>query len=341
MRPLLLVLLLTGAAWAVSLSQAVLDDAVRDGAYGVQAAVVRDGKVLWQGASGLADRRTKRKVTVDTPFRIASCTKTMIATLVLQLVDAGKLRLDDSAAKVLGERRVPAGVTVRSLLNHTSGLPDYLDEFYEVFEDDPRREWTDRQAVDIALALRPGKPGAYEYSNTNYILLGVMLQKVGGEPVGAQMQKRIFRPLGMTSSTCGSFASAPKDVAHGYGEDDTDYAMINQGDGLADGGVLSTSRDMARFMDGLMRGRLLKPATMAAMKKTVDDGEGAQYGLGLGYFPEQGCYGHDGAIEGYLSQMYYYTESGVAIAAATNRTGGPTDEAFDEITDLLRKAGGY
>ncbi|MEW6277843.1 MAG: serine hydrolase domain-containing protein [Candidatus Eremiobacterota bacterium] len=321
--------------------QAALDRAVRAGLPGVQVCVTGpDGR--FAGVAGMADTVARRPVTEHTPFRIASCGKTMVAAVLLQLVAEGKLSLDDRLGRFVPDSvldRLPESrkITVRMLLNHTSGLEDYLDDrFGQACEAAPTREWTHLEALKFAYDLTPvGRPGQkHYYSNTNYLLLGLILEKVAGQPLEATLRERLFQPLGMTRSTATGFARAPKDVAHGY-VDGHDITAVNQGDGLADGAVISTASDMAIFLRSLLKGSLLPPAQRKEMQTWVEaDGQG--YGLGLARWTYQDgtvALGHDGGIEGYASSMGYYPESDLVCVVLTNTSTG--SEVFNALLDEL------
>ena len=179
-----------------------LDDVVAAGAVGALA-VVRDGHRGWRGNSGVAELGTTRAVPVHGRFRIGSITKTFVATVVLQLVGEGRLRLDDPVEKWL-PGVVPDGdrITVRQLLNHTSGLYDYrltlpLPPSQE-FLDNRWRTWTAAEQIERAVAHPPTfePPGsAFAYSNTNYLVLGQIIEKVTGRSYGKEIERRIIRPL--------------------------------------------------------------------------------------------------------------------------------------------------
>ncbi len=340
MRRVALVLLLTALAVASPARlQSVLAHAVEKGIPGLQACVTGPG-LNWVGVAGVS-RKGGPAVTPTTRFRIASSSKTMVAATALILAGEGKLSLDAPVDKFLAPdvaKHFPRGITVRMLMNHTSGLEDYYDDrFDSAARKEPHREWTNLQALRFGYDLPPvGKPGEkHYYSNTNYILLAVVIEKVTGEPLGVTMQKRLFTPLKMTHTYCGLYSKAPAETAHGYGEEG-DISFYNPGDGLGDGGVLTTAPDMAIFLRALIEGKLLKPAQQKALMTFVDDpeDEDAKYGLGLERYGD--VLGHNGSIWGYRSSMYYDRRTRiVAVALANTDT---KDSIFDELTDQLEAA---
>jgi D-alanyl-D-alanine carboxypeptidase len=173
--------------------QQQLDGVVEAGAPGV-VGLIRIGERTWQGASGLGDLRGKRRARAGDRFRIGSVTKSFVAMVVLQLVE-GRLRLGDNLERWL-PGLVPGGerITVRQLLNHTSGLYNYTDDLPE-----PPRRVRPRQLVAIATGHRPlFAPGTeFSYSNTNYILAGLLAERVTGQRLADQLEQRILQPLGL------------------------------------------------------------------------------------------------------------------------------------------------
>jgi D-alanyl-D-alanine carboxypeptidase len=174
--------------------QQQLDGVVEAGAPGV-VGLARTGERTWQGASGLGDLRANRPARAGDRFRVGSMTKSFVAALVLQLVGEGRLSLDDNLERWL-PGLVPSGerITVRQLLNHTSGLYNYSDDLPE-----PPRRFRPRELVAIATGHKPlFTPGTqFSYSNTNYILAGLLVERVTGQPLDDQLEQRIFQPLGL------------------------------------------------------------------------------------------------------------------------------------------------
>lgn len=246
-------------------------------------------------------------------FRIGSETKVFVATVVLQLVGDDKLSLAETV-----ERRLPGlvpnggKITVRQLLNHTSGLFDYAEDktFIEQV-DNPRKHWAPRQLVELATAQTPlFAPGTrHSYSNTGYILLGLIVEKATGNSLPAELRKRIFAPLRLHAT---SFPTAPGIAgryAHGYTRYRktrlTDISVFSPSILGAAGAIISNADDLARFHQALLRGRLLRSDLLAAMKTTVpvhESGGHQAYGLGLTWTRFGPCgvfWGHGGGTFGY------------------------------------------
>ena len=204
--------------------QGGLDDVVAAVAVGALAEV-RDEHGVWRGTSGVAELGTTRAVPVDGRFRAGSITKTFVATVVLQLVDEGRLRLDDTVEAWL-PGVVPNGhhITVRQLLNHTSGLYDYMRTLpmppEPEFLDNRWRTWTAAELVARAVANPPmfEPPGsAFTYSNTNYILLGQIIEKVTGQSYGEEIERRMIRPLQLDDTSLpGTSTRIRGPHPHGY-----------------------------------------------------------------------------------------------------------------------------
>ena len=335
--------------------QRQLDGVVETGAPGV-VALVRSGPQTWQGASGLGDLGAKRPARAGDRFRIGSVTKSFVATVALQLVGEGKLGLDDHLERWL-PGLVPNGddITVRQLLNHTSGLYDYTDDLPE-----PPRPFQPRQLVAIATGHRPlfaaGK--RFSYSNTNYILVGLVIQRVTGQRLATQLQQRIVGPLSLGDT---EFPATEQAIAspyiHGYAPRDKDWRVADGPAGLVDvtemdpswawaaGAMVSTTADLARFYKALLGGRLLDPEQLQAMQTTVDAsqqfGHGVRYGLGLTLL-RPGCatelWGHGGALAGYRTTAFSTKDADRQLVATTNLQPEPDPYAAQAAVDnLLRR----
>jgi D-alanyl-D-alanine carboxypeptidase len=246
-----------------------------------------------EGAAGVADLEAAEPMTMEHRFRIGSVTKTFVAVVVLQLVDEGKLSLDDEAAPLV------EGVTLRQLLNHTSGLPEFYDDLIEVFEpyrEDPGYRWPagERELLAQVLAkprlFAPGE--SWSYSNSNYLVLGVLVEAVTDSPLADELRRRIFEPAGLTATEYVPGTNVPG-LARGYlppenpflpgaGRplDATDLALPFAG---AAGGIVSTARDVARGLAAILGGDLLAPHLRAELLDAVasDWDESDRYGLGI------------------------------------------------------------
>ncbi|GAA2097956.1 serine hydrolase domain-containing protein [Actinomadura alba] len=294
------------------------------GTYGLAGAAVEvagPGCGRWTSASGVADVRTGRPMSAGQRVRIGSTTKTFTATVVLQLAAEGLVELDAPVERYLpglirGNGHDGRAITVRGLLRHTSGLPDHVSALDWTRLDTFRfRRFEPREQVAVALALpRPGS--AWNYSTTNYVIAGMLIEKVTGHGVTEEVTRRIIRPLGLRGTYWpGGSTRIRGPHPRGYtlvteaGGDTrrTDVTEFDMSYGGAGGALVSTLADENRFFAALLGGRLLPPVRLAQMVRTVPaDPErtwpGARYGLGLFSTPLRcgGRYwGHGGTVPGY------------------------------------------
>ncbi|MFG2566188.1 serine hydrolase domain-containing protein [Streptomyces sp. NPDC048567] len=317
-----------------------------DGAPGalVEARGRRGATVL---TSGVADIDSGAPVRGDSRFRIGSMTKPFVATVVLQLVGEHRVVLDAPVERYLPDvvRDHPGdwrSVTVRRLLQHTSGLPDYLDFLSpQDILTDPLAHHDARELVDLALdqprTFRPGR--GWDYSNTNYLLAGMLIEKVTGRPYGEEIRRRIIRPLGLTATTVpGDDPAIPGPHPRGYvrpGEDAPlmDATAINPSVAGASGEMVSSASDLNRFLGALLGGGLLEPAQLGEMMKARPVGGGRAYGLGLErrWLPCGGSYwGHGGDIFGFQTAGGA-TVDGRQTSVMVNLDPGGTDAQDDDI----------
>jgi D-alanyl-D-alanine carboxypeptidase len=334
--------------------QKQLDGVVEAGAPGV-VGLIRTGERTWQGASGLGDLRAKRPARAGDRFRIGSVTKSFVATVVLQLVGEDRLSLDDKLERWL-PGLVPSGeqITVRQLLQHTSGLYNYTDDLPE-----PPRRFRPRELVAIATGHKPlFAPGTqFSYSNTNYILAGLVVERVTGQPLAAQLRQRIFQPLRLDDTelpTTQRRIAGPH--ARGYAPPDKDWRVSDDPDRLVDvtemdtswawaaGAMVSTTTDLARFYQALLGGQLLTPELLKQMRTTVDAsqaGHGARYGLGLEVL-RPGCgvelWGHGGSLEGYGTTAFSTPDADRQLIIVTNLQPEPEPRAAAAaVENILRR----
>ncbi|MFJ8081160.1 serine hydrolase domain-containing protein [Streptomyces sp. NPDC096205] len=303
--------------------------AVRDGVPGVTA-TAQDTHGTWRATAGVGDLRTGAPRTPADRYRVGSITKTFVATVLLQLEAEGRLSLDDSVDKwlpglVRGHGHDGTKITVRQLLNHTSGVHDYTSDSDFVrsyfLKDGFFRHRYDSLPpaglVAIAMKHRPDfAPGTdWSYSNTNYVLAGMVIEQVTGRPYGTEIRDRIIGPLHLrATSVPGTRVTVTRPSSRAYGklaEEPTgptyDVTELNPSLASSAGEMISDSADLGRFYRALLGGRLLPPTQLKAMKTTVKAGDipGARYGLGL-IDRELGCgvhvWGHGGGIHGSTSE---------------------------------------
>lgn len=301
--------------------QEALDEIVDTGAVGALAEV-RDEHGLWRSTSGVTELGRTREVPVHGRFRAGSITKTFLATVVLQLVGEGRLRLDDPVEAWL-PGVIPGGhrISVRHLLNHSSGVYDYLRTLPRPpspeFLENRWRTWTAAELVQRAVANPPTfePPGsAFAYSNTNYLLLGQIVEAVTGRSYGKEIERRVIRPLRLHGTWIpGTSPRIHGPHPHGYvptlrdGEMHLlDYTEMNPSVMGAGGEVISTARDLNTFFAALLGGRLLPGHLLDEMTTQGVEG-GRKYGLGLAW-RDTPCgvrvYGNDGDALSYQAWSF-------------------------------------
>ncbi|AUX20650.1 serine hydrolase [Sorangium cellulosum] len=327
--------------------QAALDAAVADQGLPGAAAAVRLGACSWRGASGIADAEAKVPMRPDDLFRVGSITKTFMATLALMLRAEGRLSLDDGVSRYV--EGVPDGeqISVRQILNHTSGIYDFTqsDEFWSAALSDPERAWTPRELIEVAASHPPYfAPGqGFAYSNTNYIIAGLILEAASGEPVGELLRARILEPAGLARTYLDGAEAALPGLVRGYGIDrgklvDTTSAADPSAAGTA-GALVSTTEDLTRFYRKVLDGELLGPAELAEMTTWMDArlGDVTGYGLGLSRRGSQlgPQYGHDGGIWGFTSSSYHAVDSDASITVLVNLEVGDARRIVDDMSDVL------
>lgn len=289
-----------GGETATALQQALDRARTEQGLYSLAAGVAIDGRASWAGASGVAlDGVTP--LDGDSPFAIASITKTFTAALVLQLVEEGRLGLDDSVAAHLPEAGLAPEITVRDLLQHTSGLADLLAPMREPMAADPERRWTGAEVI-ARLGSRWFAPGAgYAYSNSNYVLLGMLVERVYGRPVDQVLERRLLRPLDLDETGVllgpGAPPLMPPAWASAFG---------------TSGNMYSSASDLLEWALALYGGRVLQPGTLAEMLRFNDD----DYGLGSEaiHLGDRVGVGHSGLLRGFTSLVVHLPGERVTLA---------------------------
>ena len=271
---------------------------------------VRTPTAARAGTAGFADVSAHATMRAGYRWRIASLTKAFVATVVLQLEAEGKLDIDDPLERWL-PGLVPNGgaITLRELLNHTSGLYNYTDDndWITAVVANPMRPWSPRELIAIGLthpALFP--PGAnWSYSNTNYILLGLVVEAATGSSLADELQRRIFLPLALGSTSFPQTIMLAPDFVHGYfGEPLTDVApLLSPSWAWAAGGIVSNARDVTTFYRALLTGRLLPVRQLNEMKVAAP--VAGTYGLGISStFTICGrAFGHDGDFFGWRTEV--------------------------------------
>jgi D-alanyl-D-alanine carboxypeptidase len=306
------------------------------------------GQGVWTHAAGIGNLETAAPVTLDDHVRIASNTKTIVATVVLQLVDEGLISLDDTLEEYVPG--VPNGdqITIRQVLGMDAGIADYIAvrEIAQEYVVDPMLDFGPDQILEVIRESTPDyAPGErVQYSNSNYILLGFLIEAVTGQSPATEVQRRVFDPLGMTSSSFPLTAWMPEPAMHGYsaaalGDPLVDVTRSNPDLPWTAGAVISTLADVRTWVVALAEGTLLTPETQAARLQTRSLTEHPLIvGYGLGVLTMNGMIGHNGGIAGYSSWMLYDPETAATIIVVVNRSGekgGTADPILHDILTLL------
>ncbi|GHG93313.1 serine hydrolase domain-containing protein [Streptomyces lanatus] len=304
-------------------TRTAIEAAVADGVPGVTA-TVRDGHGTWSATAGVGDLETGEPRSAHDRYRVASITKTFVATVLLQLEAEGRLSLDDTVEEwlpgvVRGNGHDGSRITLRQLLNHTSGIYDYLadpdfQQTYMAAEGFLEHRYDQREPeyfIAIAMTHEPYfAPGtSWKYSNTNYALAGRVIEKATGNGYGDEIRRRIIRPLHLkATSVPGTRVTLPSPSSRAYAKlartatgPTYDVTELNPRLAYGSGEMISSSADLIRFYTALLRGGLLPPEQLKEMKTTVESRGTNRYGLGLVDRPLS-CgvhvWGHDGGIHG-------------------------------------------
>jgi D-alanyl-D-alanine carboxypeptidase len=303
-------------------------------------------------AAGVSNLDTMAPVERDEPFRVGSITKTFTATIVLQLVERGKLRLADRLSDFFPKVPQARRIRIRNLLDHTSGVPDLTDGIDNRVELFPETQWRPGQLIrrTSQLPSQCAVGDCYFYSNANYILLGRIAEMITGRPLARLYERRIFAPLGLDDTSFAPDASVPAEIAHGYLEA-TPGAIVdttgwNFSWAYSAGAMVSTIDDLHRYARALATGRGLLSQRMQTRRLRFIPlrltGRQFRYGLGIAKF---GTYlGHNGEVPGYGSFMLSSPQHGATLIALGNTSvsldnfgsGTPPDPALFGLAAKLR-----
>jgi CubicO group peptidase (beta-lactamase class C family) len=304
-------------------AEAILRQDVPAAGPGVSAVVSENGRIVWIGATGQADLGGKTQLTPDSLFRYASITKQFTAALVLKLVDEGRLSLDDTLGKLLPSETPVAWhpVTVRQLLNHTSGIPSYTAKPGFMAEAYTAQPITTRQLIDATRDMPADfAPGtAFRYNNSGYVLLSAIAEKLTGKRWYLALREKITGPLGLTSIRCGCEPGV-REVAS-YSQDDKPSQKIDMSFPSGAGALIGNAADLARWAAALHGGKVLKPVTYQEMiTPRLPDGAAERYGFGLTRNEVRGLetIGHNGGIFGFNTESLYAPDRKLFVAVLSN-----------------------
>ena len=315
---------------------------------GVAVGVWVPGRGSYVRAFGIGDRATGAPVRVSDHLRIASITKTFTATAALQLVDQGRLGLDDRLSTFVGGVPNADRITVRQLLDMTAGVYDYTadEAFGKRFYANPRLPFGPRRFFAILRRHRPAfAPGAGAmYSDSNYYLLGLIIEKVTGRPVERVIGDQIITPLGLTHTSFPTAPALPRPFVHGYfgGVDGTapltDATASSPSVSWTAGAMVSTLGDLRKWATALADGTLLSAPLQAERLRIVpfNNPGPVRIGYGLGIFSLDHFIGHNGAIVGYSSAMFTLPAENATIVVWANNSSNTSTPATTIFFDLAR-----
>lgn len=307
---------------------------------GMAVAVVKGRDTLLMKAYGFADIENQVPATPQTVFRIGSVTKQFTSGAVMQLVEQGKVSLDDDMSKYIPKYPTRGRkITVRQLLNHTSGIPSYTDvgpQFGAVMRSDLSHDSLVALISPNALMFEPGSH--FYYNNTGYFMLGMLIEQVSGKPYGQYLAEKIFTPNGMTGTTyCDTRKIIPKRAA---GYDRTPQGLVNTGFlsmelPYAAGSLCSTVGDLVAWSNQLSSGGIVSAASFKEMTTPVKltSGRPMNYGFGLTADTLGGrrVVQHGGGINGFISSLVTVPEEGLVVAVLANTSPAPSDAVANAL----------
>jgi D-alanyl-D-alanine carboxypeptidase len=291
-------------------------------------AIAVNGVVVYQNTIGYSrvNENVKTPATTKTKYRIGSISKMFTATMIFQLIDEGKLRFDAPLASYFPQLPNAEKITIAEMLDHRSGLHNFTnDSLYTTYMTTPKSE-----AEMIAIIARQKsdfEPDAKaEYSNTNFVLLGYIIEKLTGKTYAEELKKRITSKISLTDTYYGTKADPAKNEAYSYNYIGK-WAQVPETDMSIPGGagaVVSTPTDLVKFIDALFAGKLISPASLELMKTMKDN-----YGMAMfpmPFFDKKG-FGHGGSIDRFTSSLTYFPKEKLAIAYTSNGGRYSTNEA--------------
>lgn len=304
---------------------------------GAQVVVSERGRVLYRGARGMADVDSKRPIDETTVFRIGSITKQFAAAVVLQMAAEGKLKLDDPIARFLPSYPNGAAITVQQLLNHTSGIQSYTGIPGWMVESKTNKAYSTTALIaefkDMPAVTSPGE--TFAYNNSGYVLLGALIEAISGRPWHEEVERRLTKPLGLTSLRYGVGEASVATMAKGH----TDFGgtvipsrLIHMSVPGAAGALIGSAGDLAKWHDALHHGKVVPAPYYARMiaPTVLPDGKTEQYGFGIapGTLRDVPVVGHGGGIFGFSSDSVYVPSADVSVTVLTNSDSPPVDTSL-------------
>ena len=328
--------------------QSVIDSYIKKGIIGTSI-YVKDNNGIWIGAGGKADILSNIDVDKGNQFMIASITKVFTATVIFSLVDNGILRIDDNISEwipssIANNIENANEATIADLLSHKSGIADYYTTKFEMARYNTEHNyWVQEDILKYVYGKEASFPVGqkYSYSNTNFLLLGMIIENATNMTLKDAYDEHIFLPLELENAYYDTGRDAAStSLISGY------YNLYGNGFILSDflykdelstgdGGIIINPQDLGRFFDELMQGNLLSQASLMKMQDWFDIEGNGKNGFGLEYFEnEHGIsYGHTGGADGFTSVAHYYPNEDITVIILLNFT--PSDDLFDTTLDFI------
>ncbi len=316
---------------------------------GISAAVLIDSNLAWQGTAGYSNPLTGDTLTSDMNSAIASITKMFAASIILQLVEEQEISLDQSIDNWFEPSgKLPGSVTVKQLLNHTSGIADYTTtEWVDSFRVNPYRFWTIEDVMDVFVNEPYFNPGeSWRYSNTNYLLLQQIVEQLEGKLFYEVLNERIFEPHNLSSMYAPPYQEPTSETVVPWFDIDLDgiednlfnYSMNGVHTSAQGAGYIhSNATDLAMFGHKLFAGEIVSNSSLTEMMNTTEAGFNMEYGLGIMKFLNKypfDLYGHNGGYIGYSSILVVDPYSKITVAALTNSTERPVNALGSQLAEV-------
>lgn len=299
-------------------------------------AIAENGNFTFQKAVGFADAEKNSKANINTQYRVGSVTKIFTAVLMMKAVEEKKISLDQKLSEFITE--IPNGekITLEQLLQHRSGIHNLTDEpeFWQYYT-------TPKTSIELIGIIKKYKsdfePGSkHDYSNSNYILLGIILEKIYKTSYADLLEAKITKPLKLKLTKIGGTIDSSKNQAKSFYFENGKYIAVPESDmsiPIGAGNIVSTPMELIKFIQALENGKLVTKESLSKMKNFVDD-----YGYGLVHFPYEKTfgYGHTGGIDNFRTALFYFPELKVAVAYVANQTTIDTNEIFDKMIDVTQ-----
>ncbi len=337
------------------LLQVVLDKAINKyNLIGIQVSVKTKEGRTWNGASGTADKERTKPLSINNTIRIGSVTKTFTAVLILRLIEKGYIRFDQSIDIWFPDISESNKITIQHLLSHSSGIPEILGmKVMMTSTINSHKIWKSDELLEIIknkkLKFKPGT--IYEYSNSNYILLGLIAEKVTGKPLKTLYREEIFEPLGLKNTYFVPYENPPINLVTGYDRnliplpgyqkihpDNTSWSTCAH----ASGAIVSSASDVMRFFDAIMQAIILDEKSIKVMTffhQGADEKEkyNKNFGLGIFHFDDvyDNTYGHLGLFIGSEALAIYHPEKGYVIVLIGNVSKFNKDELIKDIIRII------